>query len=186
MQNGWSLLLIADHAPFGGAAEVLSERLSVEMSKGNTTDIDNHDDQMRGAGSLVFSRENRLLNDHPVTRGRNVSERVGRVISFDGQSLKGPNGSAAILSLSDSAIDFSPDPPFGPTPRTQTPAGGRAQAIALSIGEGRVVVLGEAAMLTAQVARVPFQDRMRIGISREDIDNQQFALNIMHWLSGLL
>jgi hypothetical protein len=74
----------------------------------------------------------------------------------------------------------SPDEP-APDHR-QVSAAGRAQGAALSFGKGRVVVLGEAAMLTAQVAPRVF----RFGMNLPGIDNRQLALNIMHWLSGLL
>ena len=52
----------------------------------------------------------------------------------------------------------------------------------MNFGKGHVVVLGEAAMLSAQLAGPngnPF------GMNRPGIDNRQLALNIMHWLSGL-
>jgi hypothetical protein len=45
-------------------------------------------------------------------------------------------------------------------------------------------VLGEAAMLSAQFITGP--NAMKFGMNRTDIDNRQLALNIMHWLSGLL
>jgi hypothetical protein len=52
----------------------------------------------------------------------------------------------------------------------------------LQFGKGRVVVLGEAAMLTAQLTR----DDKPFGMQVAGIDNRQLALNIMHWLSRLL
>lgn len=52
----------------------------------------------------------------------------------------------------------------------------------VKFGQGRVVVLGEAGMLTAQL-----DDKKRpFGMNCPGIDNKQLALNIMHWLSGLL
>ena len=63
-----------------------------------------------------------------------------------------------------------------------TPAAGRAQGIAFRYGQGRVVMLGEAAMLSAQLG----PNGMRVGMNRPGLDNRQFALNVMHWLSGLL
>lgn len=51
-------------------------------------------------------------------------------------------------------------------------------------GKGRVVVLGEAAMLTAQVFRPPGL-MIRLGMEYPGSDNRQLALNIMHGLSGL-
>jgi len=44
-----------------------------------------------------------------------------------------------------------------------------------------VAWLGEAAMLTAQV-----DDGHRFGMNMTGIDNRQFALNVMHWLSRLM
>jgi hypothetical protein len=58
-----------------------------------------------------------------------------------------------------------------------------AQGVALQFGKGRVVILGEAAMLTAQLdgkTRKPF------GMNVKGTDDRQLALNTMHWLSGVL
>ena len=54
----------------------------------------------------------------------------------------------------------------------------------LKFGRGRVIIMGEAAMLSAQVITGP--TRLRFGMNRPDTDNRKLALNIMHWLSGLL
>jgi len=62
-------------------------------------------------------------------------------------------------------------------------AAGRAQGIAFRLGKGRVVVLGDAAMLSAQVTG---SDNQPVGMNVANIDNRQLALNIMHWLSGIL
>lgn len=40
-----ALLLIADHAPFGAAAETLAKRFGVDMSKGHTMDNNNYDQE---------------------------------------------------------------------------------------------------------------------------------------------
>ena len=53
-------------------------------------------------------------------------------------------------------------------------------------GKGKVVVLGEAAMMSAQVVRVLFWRVMRMGMNVTGSDDRQFALNVLHWLSGLL
>jgi hypothetical protein len=49
-----------------------------------------------------------------------------------------------------------------------------------------VVVLGEAAVLSAQVVKQPGKEPQRVGMTFPGSDNRQFALNIMHWLSRLL
>src|SRR5690349_1249238 len=59
VKGGGALLLIADHAPFGGAASALATSFGVEMSKGYTIDPQNC---VAGSPSqLIFSRENKLL-----------------------------------------------------------------------------------------------------------------------------
>ena len=66
----------------------------------------------------------------------------------------------------------------------QISAAGRAQGIALVSGKGRVVVLGEANMISALLGDPPGKEP--IGMNYPGTDNKQLALNIMHWLSGLL
>lgn len=174
VKDGGSLLLISDHAPMGAAAECLAKRFDVNMSKGATSDPANSEG---GDTSLVFSRQNHLLGDHAITRGRDHSERLSRIRTFTGTSLKGPEGSVAILKLADTAVDHSFDD------EKSVPAAGRAQGLAFGFGKGRVVILGEAAELSAQVVGLEAE---KFGMNVPGIDNRQMALNIMHWLSGLL
>jgi len=176
VKGGGALLLIADHAPFGGAAAGLAKRFGVDMSKGYTFDPKN---SVEGSPTqLIFSRENKLLANHPIAEGRGEKERLNIVRSFTGQSLKGPEGSTAILLLSDTAIDR---PNFNS--QETIPAAGRAQAVALKFGKGRVLVQGEAAMLSAQVSG---PDKSTMGMNVPGNDDRQYVLNVMHWLSGVL
>jgi hypothetical protein len=147
------------------------------MSKGMTVDPVHAAPGAGGPGTLLFSRENQLLADHAITRGRGDDERVNRVITFTGQSLKGPERSVAFLKLGDTAVDRMPPS------MNEVSAAGRAQGVALSFGKGRVVVLGEASQITAQ--RAGPQQRP-LGMNYPGIDNRQMALNIMHWLSKLI
>jgi hypothetical protein len=178
VKGGGSLLLIADHAPFGSAAESLGKRFGVEMSKGYTFDPENYFKESGNPTTLLFSRENKRLLDHPITRGRNQGERINQVLAFTGQSLKGPEGSSVLLLLSETARD-RPDHES----QTSVSAAGRAQGIAFKFGKGRVVVLGEAGMLSAQLIGA---EKRPIGMNVPGSDNRQLALNIMHWLSGSL
>jgi hypothetical protein len=178
VKGGGALLLIADHAPMGSANQILGDRFGVNMSKMFTIDNQNYDKESNNPGFIVYTRESGHLADHPITRGRNDSERVNKIIAFTGQSLKGPPDSFAFMKLADSAVDAMPG--VNPNP---TSAAGRAQGIAMNFGKGRVVVLGEAAMLSAQLAG---PNGMAFGMNRPGLDNRQLALNIVHWLSGLL
>ena len=172
VEHGGSLLLVADHTPFGGYAEKLANRLGIDMSKGYTDDPQNRDPVIK---DLLFSRDNKLLADHPITNGRNATERVNRIVSFTGQSLKADKGTP-ILKLADTAYDEFPKSD------KKVSAAGRAQAIAMKFGKGKVFVSGEAAMLTAQLSA----DDRKFGMNVAGIDNRQYALNVVHWLSGLL
>jgi hypothetical protein len=176
IRNGGALLLITDHAPAGAAAAILSASFGVEMSKAYTGDPANFQRIALDVSWIMYSRENKALGDHAITRGQDDSERINRVLSFTGQSLKGPQGSAPLLKLSDAAYDVFDG--NKPQQARMSSAAGRSQALALEFGKGRVVVFGEAAMLTAQ-------DR-NFGMNYPGIDNRQLALNVMHWLTGLL
>lgn len=177
IRGGGALLFIADHAPFGSAAEVLAQKLGVDMSKSYTADQANSDKESNDPGCIVYSRENHLLAEHAITNGRSGAERLNRVMTFTGQSLKGPMGSDVFLKLADTAVDRIV------TSGKIDSAAGRAQGIAFRLGKGRVVVLGEAAMLSAQLTG---SDNKPFGMNVPEIDNKQLALNIMHWLSGIL
>ncbi len=173
IEEGGSLLFISDHAPMGSAAECLAKKLGVSMSKGATSDASHSEG---GDTWLVFTRQNQLLSDHPITRGRDESERVNRIQTFTGTSVRGPEGSVPILKLADTAVDLA----MGDG--QQASAAGRAQGVAFSLGKGRVVVMGEAAELSAQVIGAD----EKFGMNVPGLDNRQMAINIMHWLSGLL
>lgn len=176
VKRGGALLFIADHAPFGAAAETLAKRFGVEMSKGYAFDPEN---SLEGRPStLIFSRENKLLIDHPITRGRGESERVNRIVAFTGQAVKSSEPNSVFLKLSEQAKDRP-----NPTAETNVSVGGQAQGLAFKFGKGRVVVLGEAAMLSAQIVG---PEKRPMGMNVVGNDNRQLALNIMHWLSGIL
>ena len=180
--GGGSLLLISDHAPAGEAAAQLSETFGVGMTNWWAEEPHSHDKETDTWGFLVFSRENGQMLDHPITQGRNAKERLTRVTTFTGQSLRPPEGSVSFLRLSEEAREYpwskSPDDRF-------RSAANLAQGVALDYGKGRVVVLGEAAVLTSQVARIPGQE-LHFGLDWPGSDNRQLALNIAHWLTRAL
>jgi len=175
VREGGSLLLIADHAPFGAAAESLAQRFNVTMSKGWVRDPEH---VQPGGRTLVFSRENKLLLDHPITQGRNETERINRVQTFTGQALKGAEGAMSFLKLGERATDS-----LDPTSEQGVSVAGQSQGLAIKFGKGRVVMMGEAAMLSAQVTGA---ENRPMGMNVPGSDNKQLVLNIMHWLTGLL
>ncbi len=187
VKNGGALLLITDHAPFGSAAAPLTRRFDVGVTAGFTIDTSEYNKESGDETELVFAGDKGLAGEHPIIKGRDEKERIIRVMTFSGTSLKGSKESVALLKLGDTAKDIlpsdhEPTAPGQAADHKTVSASGRAQAIALAFGKGRVVVLSEAAMLTAQVAPAGF----RFGMNIAGTDNRQLALNIMHWLSGLL
>ena len=176
VREGGSLLLIADHEPAGAAAQILARRFDVHMSEGRAFDPSNYVEEVQSLSWILFTRENGLLDDHPITQGRDATESINRIIAFTGQSVKGPKESSAFLKLGDGAYDIL-------SSGERVPAAGRAVGIAVQFGKGRVVVIGEAAMLTAQVVG---SARLPLGMNYPGNANRQLALNIMHWLTGAL
>jgi hypothetical protein len=194
VDGGGGLLLIADHAPFGQAAESLAQRFGIAMGKGYA--FDRADDEL--TMTLAFSRDDGLLGDHPITRGRRGTESVLRITTFTGQSLSVPAGAVPLMKLSATAREAAtPDDLNAENAAAQSPGStqfgsrstslaGRAQGLAMTVGMGRVVVLGEAAMLSAQIASFPDGSVVKAGMNVPGNDNRQFALNALHWLSGLI
>ena len=196
VEAGGSLLLAADHAPHGSAAEALAARFGVEMGKGYLFQI------ARNGPTTNLTYPRPALADHLIVAGRGPSEAVDIVMTFTGQSLKGPPGST-ILIATDAGAHETPDLPtlqrisaridmgepaevvIAELARPALPA----QGLAFAFGRGRVVVLGEAGMLTAQIVRFPPEqgrEPLRFGLNVDGHDDQQFVLNTLHWLSRLL
>ncbi|MGD9816839.1 MAG: DUF4350 domain-containing protein [Hyphomonadaceae bacterium] len=173
---GGALLLVSDPGPFAAAVAPLADRFGVEMHGAETRDQAHADPAIR-ATDIVFSGA--LLGEHPILAGRTPRERVARVGVFSGVSLRGPADSRPLLRLADSAQDR----PLGASAAdAQTSAAGRAQGVAVGFARGRVVVLGDADMLRAYFDNAGEP----IGMNRPGLDNRQFALNILHWLSRLI
>ena len=203
--RGGSLFLIADHGPMGDAAAPLAQRFGVTLGNGFVFDTNSGNFTDSDPTELVFSEQNHLLGKHAITLGRDNSEGLHKLVAFTGESVTIPRGATAILSLSpttgevptrvDSELLFGNDVAKAQANResaaTKWPVGGRAMAIAFPLGKGRVVISGEAGMLTAQVFRkrdkngtVEFVGKMGMDIPGND--DRQYVLNVLHWLSGAL
>ncbi|MEO5616890.1 MAG: DUF4350 domain-containing protein [Candidatus Eisenbacteria bacterium] len=185
VEQGGSLLLIADHSPMGAAARGLGMAFGVDMRNSyaiDTVQAANHN----SPSNIAYVPGRGLDAAHPIMRGRDSTETVRRVVTFTGQSLAGPPGASALLRLSDRAEDLmvglgeaGPDVPA----EKRKPAGGRAQGLAFELGKGRVVVMAEAAMMSAQVAG---RNRAPMGMNAPGNDDRQFVINAMRWLARVL
>jgi hypothetical protein len=189
VRAGGRMLLIADHEPFGQSARTLAARFGVRMGLGHVFD---HKQSLIDPTFISYTPNHGLVSDHPITRGRNTTEQVRHVLTFDGQSLQSPSGAVALLTLGPEARES--DNAQQLEAGVGRSVGGLAQGIALTYGKGRVVIMGEAAMFSAQVYQPgapgqgsgPGPGEIRFGMNVPGNDDRQFVLNVMHWLSGAL
>lgn len=176
---GGALLLVADHMPFPGAAEDLARRLGLVFSNGFAIDTATWD-------PIVFRRKDASLARHPIMEGRSSAERIDSVATFWGQGFTAlDERTGSLFTFGPGVISYYPERAWRFTEETPTrPMEGWLQGAALTVGAGRVVVLGEAGMLSAQVSG-PNRELMGMNapVARQ---NQQFVLNMLHWLSRML
>jgi hypothetical protein len=180
--GGGSLLLIADHMPFGGNAADLAAAFGVRFTNGFAADT-----SPLGALPLVFRRADGSLPASAIADGRAPDERVDSVATFTGQAFEADSSAHAqgLLVFGPGATMLLPDAAWvfhRSTPRRSI--AGWFQGAALRVGAGRAAMFGEAAMFSAQVAgprRVPAGMNAPIAAG-----NAQFLLNVLHWLTGLL
>ena len=178
VKGGGSLLLIADHMPFPGAAETLALAFGIRFSNGYARDE-------KAQGPMLFKLSDGSLKDHPITRGRSDAERVDSVATFTGSAFQVEGDAQPLLVLGPSVSSFMTSVAGQFTDETpRVPVGGWYQGAVKRFGKGRVAVFGEAAMFSAQLAG---PNRGPMGMNAPvAAQNPQFLLNVMHWLSGRL
>lgn len=177
VSEGGSLFLIADHMPMAGAAKELAAAFGFEFTNGFAIDT-------LGQGPDLFDLQNKTLIGSEITRGRSSLESVDHVVTFTGQGFKIPKEATPILLLKPSFINLQPDTAWAFKPDTpKFNIGGWSQGSFRHFGKGRVVVFGEAAMFTAQLAG---PNKARVGMNSEAASqNYRLLLNIIHWLDGI-
>ena len=183
VRGGGSLLLIIDHAPVPGAAADLGAVLGISMLDGYA----------RGGrpgepGPDIFQRQDGTLSPHPIVAGRAEGERVTRVATFGGHAFQTSVHFEPLIVFGREATahirldENLPDLPENEWPRFEI--SGWLHGATRRLEQGRLVILGEAAMCTAQ--RTGPAERP-MGMSHPDAgQNPQFCLSVVRWLSGLL
>lgn len=179
VEAGGSLLVFSEHAPFDQAINPLLNRFGITSSVGTVVDEEPQDTTL-GLHRIVFSRENGFLNEeHPIIKGRNMSEAIDSVVTFGGSSLTG-EGYANLLQLSPTAKNQEHPTGVGPIGM------GNSQALAGSAGEGKIVALADSNGFTAMNFKLEDGSSLSAGMNTENHDWKQFVLNVLHWLSGEL
>ena len=178
---GGSLFLIADHMPAAGATASLASAFGIEFTNGYTVQP-----RPEGYPGDLFTRADRSLKDHPITRGRTPRERTDSVVSFTGQAFQATVPVDTLLQFGPDAFTFLPVEAgvrfTDETPRVPSP--GWLHAVTLEVGEGRVAIFGEAAMFSAQLAG---PDEVPMGLNHPSAKgNTQLLLNTARWLTRVI
>jgi len=176
VNEGGNLFLIADHMPMAGAAEELASVFGIQFTNGFALDTNNR-------GPSKFSLKDNTLIESRITKGRNESENVEEVATFTGQAFRIPGNATPIIVFSSNFTNYLPDTAWVFNEKTtKYSIEGWSQGAYLEFGKGRVVVFGEAAMFTAQLAG---QEQRRVGMNSDIApQNYRLLLNIIHWLDG--
>ena len=180
IRSGGSLLFFVDHTPWPGAAADLGAVLGVAMLDGWAHG------KPSGDPPDLFTRADGTIKPHPILEGRGPDERIDSVVTFTGHAFRGSEQVAPLIV-------------FGPGARSWTNMGQNFDDISEEnwpqfsvegwlhgatgrLGEGQFVLLGEAAMCTAQV-----DEDGPMGMNHPQAkQNAQFCWNAVHWLDALL
>lgn len=176
--EGGSLFLIADHMPFAGASEELAKAFGFGFTNGFVFDT-------LFNGTAYFNIKEKTLIESTITKGRDTTESVDEIVSFTGQAFTIPEDASPILMFDGKYVNLLPDTAWVFDENTKRiDADGWSQGAYRKFGNGRIVVFGEAAMFTAQLAG---PERIEVGMNSEIApQNHQLLLNIIHWLDGKL
>lgn len=179
--KGGSLFVITDHMPDPGAIEKLALSFGIQVNNGYV---------LNGYFSgrerpIVFRRSDGSLVDHPITNGRDPSEKIHSVATFAGSAFKEGPDFQPLLVFGQGRRSWMPKEYWKFPPGTPNiDIAGWFQGGVSEFGEGRIAFFSEAAMFTAQIFD---QGRVRAGMNHPlGKDNAQLLLNVMHWLSSRL
>jgi hypothetical protein len=197
VRAGGSLLLIIDHAPGPANAAGLTAALGVRnwhdgyaMVEGSEaipvgniifwrSDSFPADAPSVGptgpAGGVGYQGSDAVLAGHPITDGRALGERVGKVATFVGSAFQLTSDAEPLMTMPHQAVSLRPvaTPGVVPVFTAETPrisVGGWLQGAVLRLGQGRVALFGETGLFSGGPAA----------------DNRLFVLNLFRWLSGQL
>jgi len=147
IRGGGSLFLVSDHMPIPGAQDNLLQALGIRGLNGYAVSS-----QTPESSTIIFRRSDGSLGPHPVIDGLNPSERINSVASLSGFAFQAGDDFEPLFVLPDAAVSLQVDHWFTPSDDYERiPVGGWWQAALGEIGEGRVALMGEAGMFTAQI-----------------------------------
>jgi len=171
VNNGGSLLVFSEHAPFDQAINPLLKKFEIESSVGVTIDTLNYDKSYNYR--MIVFKDNNLNNSHPLVNGK---YEVKKLVSFGGSALSGEKYDN-ILKLGNSSLNVKHQTGNGPLGR------GNSQGLAGFYGKGKVVAFGDSNGFTAMIFNNEDGSKMYAGMNSEGYDWKNFVLNTFDWLS---
>lgn len=140
VREGGSLFLIADHMPFAGAAQDLGRAFGFEFLNSFAMDT-------RRRNFDWFSKVSGHLHENALTSG------IDSVVTFTGSAFVIPKNATPVLSLDEHYSVLMPRVAWQFSDDTPSLSGnGLYQLAYRNYGKGKVMVSGEAAMFSAQLA----------------------------------
>lgn len=173
VERGGGLVLIADHMPFAGAATALGAAFGVEFLNGYAYDSYASD----ARSDFVYRRGERMSFPPGVGAG------VDSIVLFTGSAFRLTGPGIPLLRLPDGSRVWLPREAwvFGDTVPS-VKGDGLLQGAALRVGHGSVLVLAEAAMLSAQRAG---PNRQPMGMNQpRAVGNARWAAAMLRWVAG--
>jgi hypothetical protein len=180
VENGGSLLLLADHAPLGGGSSDLAMAFGFQYLNGHTANEAAAQANDRRV-NIAFTPDNGLSTGHPIVAGATGRKPVARFQAFGGQSFIPPVGAKPVLTIPQgwSAI-FTYRLAAELTTAPRIDASGMSQGATLEYGKGRIAVFAEAGGFSAQLldGDTPFGFN-----TPEAAENPEFVLATLRWLA---
>ena len=176
--DGGRLFLLADHMPMAGAAAELAASFGYQFHDSFA------EDTLSSSGTMTFSLADGSLSHFAL--GQSVEGRlaVDSVSTFTGQAFPLPEGAHSVLDCGPSWVVRMPEVAWQfPEGTPWLSASGWSQLAYQNYGKGKLIISGEAAMFSAQIAEV--QDRrFKAGMNSErGRFNYRLLLNLMRWLA---
>ena len=177
VENGGSLFLIVDHHPFPGAVEELAKAFGFELFNGHAQSTDTISYQ------VYFNRADKTLHSNIITNGRNNSEKIDSIITFNGSAMKLSDYASPIITFDESWLQWLPDTAWNFNNIKPESISGFSQGAFRRYGEGKIVIFADANMFSAQ--DTDWGGKMGFFDPKAKY-NHKLLLNIVHYLDGLL
>ncbi len=177
-EAGGRLFLVADHDPWPGKIQALAEALALDWPSlfEDWAPLQSEFRIFSLAPPVDPFLDGSLDPRHVIARGRSAAEEVLTVQTFYGSGLRREPGEPGNLLLA-----FPPGAQLTTADGlTKYPADGYGQGLAFDFGAGRVYASAEFTMFTATV------DASGEKGMNAHPSNEQYLLNVVHWLEGLL